>query len=214
LEVGSVTEQKHLFALNGNNLALDLVNTERLIRRKRTDLLRTVEDLHFWWSTACKRHEGEMENILKNNGLVWDEGLLAAVQSLRSALRNIFAALTAGLPVPAADVHDLNMILATGHPMITIQGMTGGYISTDERHGGILLPIALSAYRILTGSERERVRACPNCIAFFYDISKSHTRRWCSEKCMNRARSIQRFAALKQKRLSRITHSDHTDPVE
>lgn len=40
-------------------------------------------------------------------------------------------------------------------------------------------------------------------MTLFYNTSKSVTRRWCGEGCMNRARSAARYAQVKGVQLSR-----------
>ena len=62
-----------------------------------------------------------------------------------------------------------------------------------------LLPIALSARDLLAGRDLRRLRRCGNrrCVLLFYDGTKSATRRWCSVRCMDRARSSARYAERK-----------------
>jgi predicted RNA-binding Zn ribbon-like protein len=57
------------------------------------------------------------------------------------------------------------------------------------------VPIARSALHLFTEADWRRLHQCKHdrCIVFFYDTTKSGTRRWCSPGCMNRARSIQHY---------------------
>jgi predicted RNA-binding Zn ribbon-like protein len=69
------------------------------------------------------------------------------------------------------------------------------FASHDPGPEGVLLPIAQSAFALLSGQDLERLHRCANdrCMLLFYDTTKSATRRWCSTACMNRARSSQRY---------------------
>jgi len=46
------SDTRKLFPFLGNNLALDLVNTEIVARGKKVDLLVTPQDVVLWWELA------------------------------------------------------------------------------------------------------------------------------------------------------------------
>jgi len=191
--------------LRGNNLALDLVNTEHLHRRKSRDLLQDVAQLQAWWNVVCvERPEGELARELAGS-VQWNEPLWEQVREFRWALRDLFTAVATGTPLPSPALIQLNNVLANGYPVLQWrpeQGVISTYQTRDEAQGGILLPIALAAARLLQEGEHTRVRACPNCIGLFYDTSKSGTRKWCSERCMGRARSREYYQATKRAHLA------------
>lgn len=70
----------------------------------------------------------------------------------------------------------------------------------------LLLPIAEAIGDLICQADFERVKNCegPTCTLWFHDISKNHTRRWCSMAvCGNRAKAAahrgrKRSARLKQ----------------
>lgn len=193
-----------VFPFGGNNLALDLVNTEHVVRRQRKDALDSIEHLQAWWTSARTRHEeGNLGEAL-DGSIQWDETLLVLVKRMRAQLRHLFTAVATGQRVQASDLTFLNTILATSYPTVMVTsdgGYQEGYATRDPERGGLFLPIALSALHLLVEGERERIRACPNCIGLFYDTSKNGTRRWCSEACMNRARSVERYAQRKKAKM-------------
>jgi predicted RNA-binding Zn ribbon-like protein len=97
----------------------------------------------------------------------------------------------------------LNDVLRTGYASLDFsrQGdVTPVFHTSDPRKGPILVPIALSALDLIQTGERKRLHECENdrCILFFYDTTKSATRRWCSLGCMDRARSSRRYRQAKQ----------------
>src|SRR5512143_655504 len=69
------------------SLALDLLNTELVMRGRRVDVLSSPEALARWWAEARQQHpEGDM---VKSQGepVAWTPALLDAVIAFRKALR-------------------------------------------------------------------------------------------------------------------------------
>src|SRR5262249_18777495 len=96
------------------------------------------------------------------------------------------------------DLMPVNAILALGYAVLerTGQGNVKAAMQLrDPEQGHVLVPIARSALRLFTEADWQRLHQCKHerCIVFFYDTTKSGTRRWCSPGCMNRARSIQHY---------------------
>ena len=194
------------FVFRGENLALDLVNTEVVIRGKRQDLLAQPQDAAQWWLAAQKHHRDLNAVRAENEEQIdYDRALLSKLFSLRTALRAIFSALVEERNPAKEDRDVLNNVLKTGYASLdmTEQGeLVSIYRTADTQRGLILLPIALSALHLICTGERKRLHHCENgkCILFFYDTTKSATRRWCSLGCMDRARSAQRYREAKQQK--------------
>lgn len=196
------TTASYYFVFLANALALDLINTDVILRRKRRDLLPTLEAVAQWWE-AMRSHHPEIASPADERWRCPE--LFEAIKRLRSALRTLFDAVVAGQPVSAAELAPLNEILRLGYQElgVTPEGdVQPGYGIHGDAVEALLLPIALSAFDLLARADRERLRHCenPHCVALFYDTSKSATRRWCSEGCMNRARSAERYARVKDER--------------
>jgi predicted RNA-binding Zn ribbon-like protein len=191
------------FVFVGESLALDLVNTAIVARGKARDLLATPADLAAWWRHALA-HYSDIAFVLGTpHSDMDDPPVLAPAKALRAALRAIFEAVIAGESVAASDLEVLNRILRSGYETIAIKP---GDIprpqlgSHDTGPDATLLPIARSAFDLLTGKDLARLHRCANdrCVLLFYDTTKSATRRWCSVGCMNRARSSRRYRERKQ----------------
>ncbi len=72
-----------------------------------------------------------------------------------------------------------------------------------DQPADLLLPIAQAMAELICRIDFARVRNCegPTCTMWFHDVSKNHTRRWCSmEICGNRAKAA---AYRAKKKLSR-----------
>lgn len=177
------------------SLALDLVNTETVVRRKKRDALSSPDDLARWWQAALA-HNPEHDDVEDGETPVaWTFDLLEEVKRFRQSLRSLCTDLVEEPGTTTPDLEPLNQILSLGYrsAQFTSQGeIVPVYRVYDQQKGRILLPIALSALRLFTETERQRLHKCKNdrCILFFYDTSKGGTRQWCSLGCLNRSRSI------------------------
>jgi predicted RNA-binding Zn ribbon-like protein len=189
------------FVFVGDVLALDLVNTEVVVRRKPLDLLMSPGAYAAWWRAAAAQYP-EVAGSLPATETEATPELLPAVMALRRALRAIFGAVADGTPLPAADLAVLNRALGTTYDEVAI-GAAGEprplLVPRRPEADGPLAAVARSAFAFLTGADLSRLHRCANehCVLLFYDTTKSATRRWCSTACMNRARSTARYRARK-----------------
>ena len=190
------------FLFIGDVLALDLVNTEVVVRRKPRDLLATPEDVGQWWR-AAQRSYPDMDVVQASGVVRFDLAALLALKELRTALRGMFGALADGTTPASADIDVVNSVLRTGaHAlMLPSSGAVQAVYQAQPGADSMLFAIALSALRLVRDGERQRLHRCSNerCVLLFYDTTKSATRRWCSLGCMDRARSAKRYRAAKQR---------------
>jgi predicted RNA-binding Zn ribbon-like protein len=184
-------------------LALELINTEMLDRGKKRDALSSPYDLARWWAATCQRYPDQC--VIEGAGapIAWTSELLDAVQALRMALRTLLTHVVEQHVVAQEDLKPVNEILALGYSALerTGQGTVKAVMHLrDPEQGSVLVPIARSALQLFTESDWRRLHQCKHdrCIVFFYDTTKSGTRRWCSPGCMNRARSIQHYQRTKK----------------
>ena len=187
-------------------LALDLVNTEVVVRGKSYDLLATPQDVAVWWQQACTHHPDAEQVRANTETVMWSAHLLEQIKRLRAATRTVCTNLVERQSVNVEALMTLNTILAMGSPALEVasgQKMIAVYRLRDDDQGALLLPLALSALQLFTQAEHYRLHQCKNerCILFFYDTTKSATRHWCSLACMNRARSLQQYRHLKEERI-------------
>jgi predicted RNA-binding Zn ribbon-like protein len=185
------------FVFVGESLALDLVNTEVVVRGKRHDLLASPLDAVAWWDAARIEHP---EAALPSDHPLLeaeDDALLRALHDLRRAFRAVFGAVLDAYPIPDGELALLNRILGAGFIRVEFDTSRRPWLSAGVRDAGLdglLFPIARSAAELLTGRDLNRLHRCGNerCVLLFYDTTKSATRRWCSTGCMDRARSLRR----------------------
>jgi len=184
-------------------LALDLINTEVIVRGKHRDLLATPEDVTGWWGEAILHYPDGEKVKADTSAIVWNVQLLERVKRVRAAIRTLCTNVVEQQPLNREALMMLNSILAMGYPAldaVSEQEIIPVYRIRHDEQATILLPVALSAYHLFTQAEKHRLHKCKNerCILFFYDNTKSATRQWCSLECMNRARSIQHYRHMKE----------------
>jgi predicted RNA-binding Zn ribbon-like protein len=187
-------------------LALDLVNTEVIVRGRKYDLLCSPEDVARWWQEALTHHPDREKVKEETQGVEWSLPLLERIKRMRAAIRLLCTNLVEQQPLDQEALTVLNDILAMGYPSLDAVSegeMVPIYRAREANQGAILLTIALSALHLFTQAEKHRLHHCKNdrCILFFYDTTKSATRQWCSLECMNRARSLQHYQHTKEERL-------------
>lgn len=175
------------FILIGENLALDFVNTEIMVRNQPRNLLESPADLRQWKAAAQVYHPELGEIDFADS--VFDQTLI-----LRGAIRRTLAAVIKAEIPPSAEIESLNQILATGHLQIQPTGIrqfSQRYIGSENG----LLKLATATMNLLIQYDLSRLHQCKNerCILMFYDTTKSGTRRWCTPDCQNRARSIEHY---------------------
>lgn len=186
-------------------LALDLVNTEVVVRGRRYDLFSSPEDVARWWQEALTHYPDGDKVKGETQAIVWGLPLLEKIKRIRTAIRTLCTNLVEQQPLDQEALTVLNAILAMGYPaldVISAQEIAPVYRTREADQGAVLLPITLSAFHLFTQAEKHRLHKCKNdrCILFFYDASKSATRQWCSLECINRARSLQHYRQVKEAR--------------
>lgn len=190
------------FPFVGGALALDLVNTEVVVRGKPRDLLAAPGDVARWWQAARSRYPAADRVTAGDATLVYDEALLAALTRLRGAVRRIVTAMVAGCAPAPDDVATLNAVLRTGYHSLDVAPdghVLPTYRTDDAGKGALLLPVALSAFHLVTQGRRMRLHKCANerCVLFLYDTTRSATRRWCSVACKDRTRKMEHYRRVR-----------------
>jgi predicted RNA-binding Zn ribbon-like protein len=189
------------FLFVGGNLAINLVNTWRKRRvpgsrqSLRFDLFWDLSRVELWWRMACARH-----GLHGYGGYAWSEESISLLLGLRTELRSLFEAMI-GKREDLPPVPMLNRILERGSFVVGTEGSTvrREYLSREGERDA-LLEIALGAAEFLATVDRTRFHDCRNdqCLALFYDQTKSGTRRWCRAECMNRARARENYRKRKE----------------
>lgn len=121
------------------------------------------------------------------------DALLRRALALREALRQAFGAMARRERVERACIEPVNVFLriTEGHDELVSEDHIWKlhFVAREERPEWLLAAIARSAAEIIAEGGAAPLRKCANagCPLFFYDLSRTGRRRWCSMRtCGNR----------------------------
>lgn len=201
--VTSEIEQAPSFDLSANCLCLNFVNTlENRLREDIQEYLNNYADLVAWSRQAELVTDTGAERLLVEARRNSEEAraVLLRARDLREVLYRIFLAIAEGTHPAEADLYTLNAALARVMIHACVVPQDGGFAWDWQGDEGeldrLLWPVIRSAADLLTGPELDDLRVCAaeDCGWLFLDISKNHTRRWCSMKsCGNRAKARRHY---------------------
>jgi predicted RNA-binding Zn ribbon-like protein len=104
-------------------------------------------------------------------------------------LRRLATAVTDGRMLDPAELEELNQVLA--RTPVTARVLDGGH----GRYAIEMQPVRDDPERERAGQfasllrrAPDRLKRCQECSRFFLDSTRSHTRRWCTSQCGDRAR--------------------------
>lgn len=116
--------------------------------------------------------------------------------ALGSSIREMFEASIGDESFPAAAVARLNELSERVPRVLRFEPPTPVDVpQPGSTTSMVLARIAWSAFELLGGSDRERLRSCSACGRFF--IASRSDRRWCSPACGNRTR-VARYQARRR----------------
>jgi predicted RNA-binding Zn ribbon-like protein len=182
-----VTDRAAELELVGGDIALDLANTVNGLRDGSLDeeFLCSPHDLAEW-----AVHAG----VVSAPPAVGAHEL-AAARELRGAVYAVFRAIAEGRE-PGPEPLDA---LAGFHAAAVARARL---VPAGERYalawdGEVLGPLAAAAVDLLRHGPLDRVKLCDACPWLFLDLSRNHSRRWCSmSECGSRLK-MRRYRARK-----------------
>jgi predicted RNA-binding Zn ribbon-like protein len=179
------TNENHLDFV-GDDLAINFINTHRMVEGQLTDTLQSDSDVKAW----LRRLEVPVakgllpfgDGVLLKRARELRETALAAVQDRKSGKKSSLVGLNrflANAPSHAAlttdDARNIRVTRVYG----------------KETVEAFLAPVAEAVADLLADGDFNLVRHCEGnaCVMWFYDRTKGHRRRWCtSTGCGNRAK--------------------------
>lgn len=184
-----VAKKRKDFLWVGNTPSLDFVNTEIIQNGCIVDILTGPDDLAAWI-----RYAG-FELQAQTGGVRRVEAGLRLAKQFRTILREGLDQLlkTSSLPLAVISATNGHMERAGERRKLVKrpQGVELRPYWRIESAAGYVAPIATSFARFIAHADLSRVRKCKNpaCILYFYDVSRSGTRAWCSlDICGNKMR--------------------------
>lgn len=185
-----------MFYLIGNNLAIDLVNTEIVDGGRPVDLLVDFDDVVAWALEAGVIGDERVEKLREKSNAS-RKALLGEAIALRKLLKAIVEQVALGRRPSRPHLQELNVFLRRNVGFFAVREDGKGFRKEFHAAGNadvfeLLMPVAESAADLLCFGDLSKVRKCENpaCVLYFYDTSKNHGRSWCSmSACGNRAKA-------------------------
>jgi predicted RNA-binding Zn ribbon-like protein len=185
---------RHDFLFIAGEPALDFLNTEIVRDGEPVDLLDAPESVPAWLA------EGGLVSSART--VAASAETLAAVKRLRAAVREVAGAMADGRAPRQAAVAAIDQELRRGRGTLTFRGK-GGRFSVEFEAGEppeASFLLARTAAEFFARAEPARIHRCEgtNCVLFFYDVTRSGTRRWCSMAgCGNRMKAALHYQRKK-----------------
>ena len=186
-----------MFFAIANNLSLDFVNTVVIENGVEKDLLVDFSRM-LEWAAELRIIDGSQSKRLLHEwqGTPEAEAAFSTALAFRSRMRQMAVELSHRRPVGEKVLDAINSLLRDRLGSTAVRQTQDGYekvfIAEFRDPSQIVIPVAESAADLLCYGNPDLVRKCenPECILYFYDISKNHRRRWCSMAgCGNRAKA-------------------------
>jgi predicted RNA-binding Zn ribbon-like protein len=186
------SESKFIFL--GNYKCLDFINTQIMERGHLVDLIQDFSGLVEWLVKAQVLNLAEArETIGRWNSKLEGKRTFERALAFRAVLQKMVERIVGGRPVQQSTIDEINRLLGyrIGYTQLTrVRGRfeTRFHGKFDEAIH-LMVPIAESASDLLCYGDLSLIKKCenPDCVLYFYDVSKNHSRRWCSMNvCGNR----------------------------
>lgn len=198
---------ENLYDFDAGDLSLDFANTNNWHGSDHpVEMLGSYLGLVAWGKQAgllTPEAARRLQELVQAQPNKVDHLYERAIQ-VREAIYRIFSRRYAGKPIPKADLVLLNSLVreAMTHRQLVQSGDGFNWAWTPDMDGInlILLPVAFAAAHLLASPMISRVRECEDdrgCGYLFLDLSKNHSRRWCSmESCGNRAKARRHYSRV------------------
>jgi predicted RNA-binding Zn ribbon-like protein len=179
------TNENHLDFV-GDNLAINFINTRRMVDGQLTDTLQSDSDVKAWLKRLqvpiAKGTLPFKDGVLLQKARALREIAHSAVQDRKSGEKPSLVALNRFL----ADAPSHAVLTTYDARNIRVTRVYG-----KETVEAFLAPVAEAVADLLADGDFNLVRHCEGnaCVLWFYDRTKGHRRRWCtSTGCGNRAK--------------------------
>lgn len=189
-----ISKSKKTYTFVGNLLCIDFVNTS-YNPDDAGGMLQSWDDLVDFLEAAGALNRFEARRLRD----IWTKNPLHCAKTfehsivLRDSLRNILAAIEGRNRIRSEWIEAINAVLKAneGYEQLSPVDTDWHLVFVPRRAEPIqaLMGIAQSVADLITEGKGAPVRKCanPNCILYFYDVSRTRRRRWCSMAvCGNR----------------------------
>jgi predicted RNA-binding Zn ribbon-like protein len=199
-----VTRSPTVLDFIGGHPALDLANTLGGARGAEPDedYLGDYDDVVVWTARAHVIDGAVGERLAATARRRPDDAdrALARTHALRAAVVAVFGAVAEGDEPPPGALDDLLGFHAEAIERGRLAPDGDAFEVTWETDDPerVIWPLALSAVDLLREGPLSRVKLCADCCWMFLDLSRNHSRRWCSMNHCGGRRKMQRYRARRR----------------
>ena len=170
-------------------------------------MLEDFTDFAAWAIAAGLLEKSQAEKLIgdsKNRPQIAEA--FARAINFREILHEMFGSLADGKEIGKAAIDAINGELQNTGGTIEVRKAENGFEKLFRADFSeplkLLAPVAESAADLLCYGVPANIKKCenPDCVLFFYDTTKNHSRRWCSmQVCGNRAKAAAFYQRRKMK---------------
>lgn len=191
----TISKSRQRYTFLGNRLCIDFVNTRYCPDDAAAGLLNSWDDLLDFLEAAGASNRLEARRLRDISIKTPEQCAKTFAHSIvmRKSLGMILSAIDKGHRFKTEWIDVINTVLRAndGYEQLSPRNGDWHLIFFPRRLGSMqaLMPIAQSAADLITEGKAAPVRKCanPDCILYFYDVSRTRRRRWCSMAvCGNR----------------------------
>ncbi len=197
------------FPLVGNHLTLDFVNTKIMESGMPKDLLEGLADVAAWAVAVKLLDLPKAKKLVK----LWQEAEsrdeFEEVLRFRKMLHALVETIAQNGSVPPPTLREINIQLRklNGYTEVlpSNEGFTKRFVLEIHEPTQLLGPVAEAAADLLCYGNPAYVKKCenPDCVLYFYDGTKNHSRRWCSMKACGNRTKVAAFYERKRQQAKR-----------
>jgi predicted RNA-binding Zn ribbon-like protein len=199
------------FEFDAGDLCLDFANTSNWHASEQPEeSLNSFSDLLAWGKAAgvlSPESADQLTRLAVEKPELAQMAYKTAIQT-RETIYHIFSNRYSGRPISEEDLAELNGLVHEGiaHRQLvpTDEALKWEWKPDGREPNLIAWEVALSAAELLTSDKVVWVRECEDdrgCGFLFIDLSKNHSRRWCSmESCGNRAKARRHYSRSKSEK--------------
>ncbi len=197
------------FPLVGNHLTLDFVNTKIMENGVPKDLLEGLADVAAWAVAVKLLDLPKAKKLAK----LWQEAEsrdeFEEVLRFRKMLHALVETIAQNGSVPPPTLREINIQLCklNGYTEVlpSDEGLTKRFVLEIHEPSQLLGPVAEAAADLLCYGNPAYVKKCenPDCVLYFYDGTKNHSRRWCSMKACGNRTKVAAFYERKRQQAKR-----------
>jgi len=193
------------FVFVGELDCLNFVNTKIAENGEEVELLRSLADFFEWFREAGITDRPLDVSLIDSWASESNEDTFQAIRDFRETLRHTIDRMREGGEPSEDGIGAINTYRNRPFVRMTLRRESGGWQEVRQPRPkqplDCLAPLAEDAAKLVTERDRDRIKKCsnPECVLYYYDVTKNDSRKWCSmDLCGNRMKARRHYERQKQ----------------